>query len=134
MREGGNMAQLFLLFSHQLTKNQEMDAKELGIKSFISMPPPLKDIWSSIPPKLKGLNPLLEPIRDWLLKTAEVGDYLLIQGDFGATYLMVDWSLKRGFRPIYATTQRRVVEELGEDGVMMKKSWFVHVQFRSYGV
>lgn len=128
------MAHLYLLFSHQLTREQEEDVKNLGAGRCIELPEPLQSIWSSIPPYLERIHSLLEPIKNWLLEEAENGDYILIQGDFGATFIMAAWSQKKGFIPVYATTERRSVEEIGEDGAVWKRTKFKHVRFRRYGL
>jgi len=64
-------------------------------------------------------------------KPAEQPDYILIQGDFGAAYQLVRWAFAKGLRPIYATTERKVVENRDGDKVNSKKV-FKHVRFRFY--
>lgn len=81
-----------------------------------------------------GLADYLAPVRDWLAQTAQPGDYVLIQGDFGATYLMVRYALENGLIPVYATTRREAHETLQPDGSVRLTHTFRLQQFRRYGV
>lgn len=60
----------------------------------------------------------LRPVFDWLLKEARPGDYLLVQGDFGAIYLTVSFALPHELVPVYATTERKTVEVRLPDGTV----------------
>ncbi len=125
---------LILLFNHQLTPDQELDARRaLGIAGVVEPPEALRELWGNIPPELDELGACLEPVKHWLLAHALPGDYVLIQGDFGATCLMVAFALARGFIPIYATTEREATEELQPDGSMKLTHRFRHRRFRKYG-
>lgn len=127
-------ASLVLLFNHQFTADQEEDArKNLGISNFLHLPPELREMWGNAPPDLPGLHDYLEPVRQWLTGHAVPGDYVLIQGDFGATYLMVTFTLEKGFVPVYATTQREAAEEILPDGSVKLTHRFRHTRFRKYG-
>lgn len=122
---------LFLLLSHSLTEHQVKQAREdLGITTINHLPSELAELWSSVPPELESLKQYLQPIFEWL-KDAEPGDYVLVQGDFGATYMVVDYCFSRGLIPVYATTKRLHREEQTEEGVKMIKV-FRHVRFRRY--
>jgi hypothetical protein len=57
----------------------------------------------------------------------------LIQGDFGVSYLMVQWAFDNGYIPVYATTKRDVVE-IEENGETVAIRKFHHCKFRKYGV
>ena len=122
---------LFVLLSHGLLEEQRREALEkLGVEEIILLPPELQRLWSSIPPQLESLKEFLKPIFQWLSK-AEEGDFLLVQGDFGAVFLLVDYAFKKGLIPIYATTERIHREEREGSGVRMVKL-FRHVRFRRY--
>ena len=126
------MPKMFLLFSHTLTKEQIEDAKNnLGVEEFISLPQTLQQLWSNIPPDIKDLTSYLEPIKEWLQKQLKVGDYVLVQGDFGATCKMVSFVKRQNAKPIYATTKRNAIE-IVENGKIIKKSIFKHVRFREF--
>lgn len=127
-----NNSNMLLLFSHTLTLEQKKDAREnLEVGEFISLPEDLQQKWSNIPPELESLKEYLQDIFEWIGKASEVGDYVLVEGDFGATYLVVNYCLKQGLIPVYATTQRRVVEEVAGDGVKTHRA-FKYVRFRKY--
>jgi hypothetical protein len=123
---------LYLLFSHRLTDQQNIDAHEdLGVKEIYHLPEDLKVLWSHIHPDLAAIKDYIHPVKEWLTSRIKAGDYILIQGDFGATYQMVRWAFAKGLRPIYATTERKVVEIRNGDKVNSKKV-FEHVRFRFY--
>jgi len=123
---------MILLFNHTLTYTQKEDAKSsLNVKKFITPTQELQHTWSNIPTKVESLVLLLAPIREFITKEAKKGEYILIQGDFGATYQIVEFSKSLGLIPLYATTKREVIETL-EDNKVVKKSIFRHERFRKY--
>jgi len=125
---------LFLIFNHQITPFQEKDAERLlGVEAVVDLPPELKGIWSDIPPDLQEIRGYLQPVMDWLESHAARGDYVLIQGDFGACYIMADFAMKMGLVPVYSTTRREAVEERLPDGSISLKHVFRHRRFRRYG-
>lgn len=127
--------QLILLFNHQLTDDQLQDAERtLSIRSVVAPPPALQALWSQVPADLPEIEPFLDPIKDWLRRTAHAEDHVLIQGDFGATCLMVRFALELDLVPVYATTERQATEELLPDGSLRLVHRFVHRRFRQYGV
>lgn len=128
------MKKMFLLFSHTLTQTQIDDAKEnLSIEEFISLNSDLQTTWSNIPSDIKSLNDYLLPFRNYLVKNSKHEDVVLIQGDFGAVYQMVNFAKALGLKTVYATT-RRVIEEVVIDNKTVKKSIFEHRRFREYGI
>jgi len=123
---------MILLFSHQLTENQKEDAHQnWDIESFIALPEKLQKLWSNIDPDLESVSDYLDPVRTFLESTAEEGDVILIQGDFGACYNLVEHTKSSNMLPVYATT-RRLIEEYTENGKSIKKSIFEHRRFRRY--
>jgi hypothetical protein len=126
---------LFLIFNHHFTARQEADARAtLGIAQIVRLPEELGQLWGNIPPELTALADHLEPLQAWLLANAKKGDYVLIQGDFGACCLMVEFARRHGFVPIYATTRREAAEEVQPDGSIQLTHRFEHQMFRRYGV
>lgn len=125
---------LFLIFNHQATHRQEEDARaSLGIERIVDLPPDLKDLWSQIPSDLHEIMGYLEPVKNWLKSYARENDYVLIQGDFGACYLMVNFAFVTGLIPIYSTTEREAAEEYRKDGTVNLVHQFRHRIFRKYG-
>jgi hypothetical protein len=129
-----NQKVMFLLFNHTVTAAQTKEAlNSLEVEKIIDLPDYLKSIWSNIPPDLECLGCYLEPVKAWLSMKAHPGDYVLIQGDFGATYLAVDFALGRKLIPVYSTTQRQAEEKLQPDGSIRVVHRFEHCRFRKYG-
>lgn len=56
---------------------------------------------------------------------------VLVQGEMVFTYAMVQMLKKKGIRVVAATTER-LVKEVEEEGVIVKKSVFQFKQFREY--
>jgi len=128
-------ASLFLLFNHRITKQQETAAcLSLNVDRIINLPPDLKELWRQVPPRLNEIRDYLAPIRSWLKSKAMSGDYVLIQGDFGASYLMVMFAFDNDFIPIYSTTYRKAIEEDRDDGSIEITHNFQHHIFRRYGI
>jgi hypothetical protein len=128
-------ATLFLIFNHQLTARQRADAHaSLAVERFVSLPDHLQQLWRQIPPDMPQINGHLAPLREWLGDNAKAGDYLLIQGDFGACCLMVSFSFEQGLVPIYSTTRREAQEKVQPDGSVITLTHNIeHQIFRLYG-
>ena len=122
---------IFLLFSHKLTDSQIEELKSKSIASFVYLPGSLQALWSNVPPDLKGLREYLKPIIEWLKANARKGDWVLVQGDFGAVFTVVDFCFRNGLVPVYATTNRVAIEKFSGNG-SLKLSHFEHVMFRRY--
>ncbi|PIE72265.1 MAG: hypothetical protein CSA20_08755 [Deltaproteobacteria bacterium] len=128
------MKKLFLLFNHSLTAEQEADARiSLCVEQIVTAPKEIAGIWAQLPPDIESLVPYLQPIRTWLETETRPGDIVLVQGDFGAVYLMVVFLKEIGCVPVYATTRRKAVERLLDDGTVELSHSFRHVRFRKYG-
>ncbi len=124
---------LFLLFNHRLTAAQEGDAyASLGITRIVSPPADITKLWADIPPDAEAVAPALAPIREWLVAEATPGDFVLVQGDFGASFVMVNAAFRLGLIPVYATTVRQAVEQHLPDGTVEISHIFSHVRFRRY--
>nr|WP_320016933.1 CRISPR-associated protein Csx20 [uncultured Desulfobacter sp.] len=127
---------MFLLFNHSLSKNQETDAQNIwGTElQFVGLPRQLKALWAQIPADKKGLFDTLAPFRAWLEKESCPNDLVLIQGDFGATWLMVQYALNNNLLPVYSVTVRQAREETAPDGTVKTTHVFKHRMFRLYSV
>jgi hypothetical protein len=130
------MKTLFLLFSHSLTEDQKQDAQDsLGVSEFVSLPDDLQKLFSNVPPELEELDEYLDPIINWIDNHAyDESDYILIQGDYGATVSLNKYlSYRESFAtPIYATTERMSVDTIQEDGSIVTTRVFKHKRFRKY--
>lgn len=124
------MKTFFTIFSHLLTKEQILDAKNsFGVEQFISLPQELQALWSAVPPEIENIGEYITPFKTWLSQNAVNGDVALISGDFGATCCLAFWCVQNNITPVYSTTKREVIENF-EDGKSVKKSVFAHVRFR----
>jgi len=125
---------LFLLFNHTITRSQEMDARaSLGVRRIVSPPDSIRQIWGQVPPDLPAIGPYLGPVCAWLETEAYPGDHVLIQGDFGACWLMVQFAFENKLIPVYATTAREALEEHQADGTIKIIHHFMHRMYRIYG-
>ncbi|MCD6653559.1 MAG: CRISPR-associated protein Csx20 [Sulfurovum sp.] len=126
------MQKLYLLFNHTLTAEQFSDAKaSLSCNAVVSPPKDLQDLWSNVPPELESLSCYLQPIKEYIHANVQKNDFVLVQGDFGATYMIVNFVKNLGAIPVYATTSRNVVEAT-EGGKTIKRSVFKHERYRKY--
>ena len=126
---------LYLIFNHQITIRQKQDAHDsLSIDKIIELPPLLVTLWRQIPPDLESIKNYLEPLKNWLASHAQKNDYILIQGDFGACYIMINFAFEIGLTPVYSTTKREAVEQHGDDGTIKLVHNFKHQIFRRYEV
>jgi hypothetical protein len=127
---------MFLMFNHSLSKDQETDAQNIwGTHlQFVGLPGQLKALWAQIPADKQELFDTLAPFRTWLEKESCPNDLVLIQGDFGATWLMVQYALNNNLVPVYSVTVRQAREESAPDGTVKNIHFFKHRMFRIYGV
>lgn len=125
---------LLLLFNHNLTEDQTISARrDLGVQDIIALPEALRSIWRQIPPDQPAIHDVLAPVREWVRHTARPGDHILIQGDYGATWLMIQFATENNLIPVYATTRREALETRLPDGATRITHHFRHVMFRKYG-
>ncbi|HHV26938.1 MAG TPA: hypothetical protein GXX63_07055 [Tissierellia bacterium] len=123
---------MLVILSHELLEEQIKEANEkLDVDLIVEIPSELKKIWGNISPEGPFPVDLVEKIIKWINENAKEEDYVLVQGDFGATYYVVDYCIKSGRVPIYATTNREVEERI-ENGVTRIERVFKHVNFRKY--
>ena len=129
-----NSRKAILLFSHELTPDQEKELREKWeVSSIVSLPFELQRLWSEVPPKLDALTPYLIPLWSWMEVKANPGDLAVIQGEFGAVYLAVKKAFSLGVTPLYATTRREIRETPQPNGSIKQERVFRHVRFRVYG-
>lgn len=133
MSTNSNKSSLLLLFNHRLTGQQADDARaSLGVGDIIFPPESIQALWSQVPPEIDDLGPYLASVFAWLAAAARPGDFVLVQGEFGATFLAVGEAHRLGLIPVYSTTSRQAVEEHLPDGRVEISHVFGHVRFRRY--
>lgn len=113
--------------NHALNEEQVTELKTTwAVDEIIYATDEVAKAWSQIEPSPKLPTKPIEAVQDFL-KDAAPGDVVLIQGEMGATFAIVDWLLNKGMVPIHACSKRDTIEK---DGV--KTSVFKHVCFRKY--
>lgn len=123
---------LLVIMSHQLSDMQVKEAKEmLKIEHIKTLPLELRKNWSDIEPAGELPIDVLTPIKNWILEESNEQDYVLVQGEFGATFYLVDYCFNIRRIPIYATSIRQVEEKV-QDGLTITNRVFKHVNFRKY--
>jgi len=128
------LKRIFIIFNHSLTDIQETDARDhLGVERIISPPGELQSLWRQVPADFEGIDGYLAPVKDWLSVQGRPEDFVLIQGDFGATWIMVNHAFKLGLVPVYSTTERLAEETITGDGAVRLVHHFRHRRFRRYG-
>ena len=122
-----------LLWSHQITFEQTIDLKSnWGVELIFEMAEAIKNAWGQVPTSEIDFFSYTDKVREWLLKVTKKDDVVVIQGEYGLTYFMVNWCLSRDLVPVYALTERRSEEIKAPDGAITKISRFCHCGFRVY--
>lgn len=122
-----------LMFNHTLLPEQKAWSRDhLNTGSVIEMPKPLKERWAQVPAMPDNLASWAEPFLEWMKEYGRPGDPVLIQGDFGATYMMVRYAFKLGMVPVYATTIRHAIEIRMPDNRIKLEHEFQFCRFRKY--
>lgn len=120
-----------LVFSHQLTENQEKELNgEYNVKQIEKLPGNLQNIWSNVTIG-ESYKENLEKIKEYISKNFHIGDILVIQGNWGYTYNLVKWAIENEYLPVYSYTERNV-EEIKDGEDVKKISYFRHVKFLKY--
>jgi hypothetical protein len=127
------MPKMLLIFSHYLTPDQIEDAKrKLCVNDFVPLPSDMQKLWQNIPATEPSISNYLNTFNKFIRENANEGDYVLIQGDFGAVYLIVNFVFSISLIPVYATTERDVVEKHMPDNTVRSERVFKHRIFRRY--
>lgn len=126
-----DMKRAFCLLNHILTEKQISELKEkFGVKTIVYTPESLSKKWSQIPATPKIDSNVISSTIQWL-SVAQPGDILIVQGEFGSTFVLVDYGLKNKLVPVHAVT-KRVSEEKRSRNQITKQNVFKHVCFRKY--
>ncbi|GHS91085.1 hypothetical protein FACS1894107_03730 [Planctomycetales bacterium] len=125
------MPRAYVLLNHQLTDRQIAELRDdFGAVEIMPAPENLAAQWASIPTDRELTAAMLAPFIDWL-NAAAPADVVVIQGEFGAVFALVDYALRRGLLPLHSVT-KRVAHET-RDGEIVRRSYvFEHVLFRRY--
>ena len=125
------MKKVYCLLNHQLTERQITQLHESFAACDVIYPPEdLSRLWAQIPATEKIDTSVIASVADWL-SSASKGDLLIVQGEIGSTFMLVDYALKRGLIPLHAVT-KRVAQENRCGEQVQKQHIFEHVCFRQY--
>lgn len=125
------MPRTFCLLNHALTQKQLAELSEkFNSKEVVYPEKNLAELWAQIPPE-KSNEEVIESVVLWLKDKVAPGDLFIIQGEFGSTFTLVDFALKNGLVPLYATT-RRIAKESRTGETVHREYIFEHVCFKRY--
>lgn len=125
------MSKAFCLLNHKLTQNQIKELKnKFSIKEILYPEKELSVKWSQIPAIEELSMDVICSVVKWL-SSAQENDVLIIQGEFGSTFMIVDYALKNKLIPVHAVT-KRVAKESREGEIVHREYIFEHVCFRKY--
>jgi hypothetical protein len=122
---------VYCLLNHTLTAGQTAELKnDFGARRIVYPEAELSAAWSAVPTEKTLPAEYLLPFIRWL-STAKKGDALVLQGEAGAAFALVDFALNRGLVPLHSVT-RRVACESREGERVLRSHVFEHVCFRRY--
>lgn len=126
------MPRTFCLLNHKLTPRQ-LEELEVEFQSaeVVCSPEVLSLKWSQIHPK-ESREMVVDAVVHWLQDNhAQPGDLFVVQGEFGCTFTLVDYALRQGLVPLYATTIR-IAQEIRTGEQVHRQYLFEHAGFRQY--
>lgn len=124
------MKKIILLFSHKLTDAQIKDIKrKLQCKEILYLPKKIQTVFSNVTSNNREF--IINELKVYLSKNANKGDYILVQGEFGVSYKMINYSKEIGLIPIYSSTKRETIE-ITKGNKIKKITFFKHEEFVEY--
>jgi hypothetical protein len=121
----------YCLLNHALTEKQTTELKDRFGSSRIMYPEAeLSAAWSNVPTGETLSAEYLSPFVRWI-SGADKGDILVIQGEAGAVFALVDFALDRGLVPLHSVTQR-IARENRDGEKVIRTHVFEHLCFRPY--
>ena len=125
------MPKTFCLLNHELTQKQIAELNErFGSQEIFYPKEELSKLWTQILPE-ESNDQIIKEVVFWLENNASPKDIFVIQGEFGSTFTLVDFALKKGLVPLYATT-RRIAKETRNGETVHREYVFEHVCFKKY--
>lgn len=123
------MSRVFCLMNHSLTKKQIAELTDVyKCKEIVYPEETVSSLWSQV--NSTNEKDVIQSVIFWL-KAAKDGDYLIIQGEFGLTFTLVDYALKEKLIPIYATS-KRIAKESRVGETVHREYIFEHICFKKY--
>ena len=123
------MSRVFCLMNHSLTQKQIAELTDVyKCKEIVYPDETVSSLWSQV--NSTNEKDVIQSVIFWL-KAAKDGDYLIIQGEFGLTFTLVDYALKEKLIPIYATS-KRIAKESRVGETVHREYIFEHICFKKY--
>ena len=124
----------FCLLNHELTDAQIAELKnDWHCEEIIYPDEELSYAWGHIPAtKDLDLNTLHLVGKWWNNNKSSKGDVIIVQGEAGTSYVVIEWAKKNHMTTLHAVSERKSKDEKMEDGSIKKVSYFEHVCFREY--
>jgi hypothetical protein len=125
------MPTIYCLLNHKLTLKQEAELQNsFGVEGIVYPPQRIAELWSKIPTVHELSKSHLEPFTIWLQEAKE-SDTVVLQGEFSASFALIDFALRKGLIPVCAVTERVALEKR-EGEKVSKEHTFEHICFRRY--
>ena len=122
-----------VLMNHDLTQRQLSEVNTVfGLVQLVVPPDEIRTFWENISPEGELEKIDLNRVVEFLQKAACTGDFVLVQGEFGAVFYIVDYCFKKGLIPVYSTSKRNYNENKHINGSIERRHIFRHVCFRKY--
>lgn len=122
------MKKAYILFSHILLEEQKLELKnEFGCEEIVYLPENLQLLWSNV----QENDNTSQLFYEFLKTNALENDYVLVQGEWGITYKIVNFCKNNNLIPIYSFSKRISHEEIKND-IIVKTSYFKHIKFKEY--
>lgn len=122
------MKKVFALFSHTVLEDQKKELKErYSCEEVVYLPKELQVLWSNVEVDSNHS----EKFSKFLEENSTKEDLVIIQGEWGLVYKMINFAKKIGLIPIYSFS-RRVSTEKVENGTVVKTSCFKHIEYKEY--
>lgn len=119
------------LISHKILPEQEQELKNrFEIVDIKFLPENLQQIWSNVLYDDKYYTNLNEMI-DYMLSILNEEDYVIVQGNWGYVYKLVEEAKKNKIIPLYAFSVRDSSEDI-INGEVVKITKFKHQCFVEY--
>ena len=126
---------IILLFSHILTESQISELKNhFNIETITYLPDYLQNIWSNIPPDYIDIEKELTSIKEFVTQNLYNNgkNYILVQGEYGAVYHMVNFAFENNCIPIYSASKRAYESKKIDEDKIENIHYFKHIKFQLY--
>ena len=126
------MRKALCLLNHKLTKVQLFELENtFGISEVVYPNYAIQGAWADIPTTPTLTKDNLKPFVEWMLKNAQRDDIVILQGEFGASFYLIECAFENDLIPIHSVT-KRIAKEGSHDETIVRTYVFTHICFRKY--